>query len=325
MNFIKITGVAVLSVISVPLIAMQSPELPIQITRIENRSPAKVTIVGSGAARTWNVEPGRPNAPVVQLLNIALDDSRSDLDIISGAMGSLHLKLVGDRIQLGSPKGQGPLLDFSKYFEIIIKPNGFINLTPGEAPVGVARPISLPATSMRIVSPASQPIAPMRAVAPGPQPIGFIRAPGPQPAAPSTKRYAKLADFILDDHPRQLTKEESMELTADYENIYMDREHWVDTFWIPYDDLRNEDGSPLSLGQRKVVVEYLKKNSQHADDNAFRFANNNYEVLGGPAGQNPVWKLMHTYLRRLGCLVLRLHAIRNYPCPANKAQLAGNR
>ena len=104
-------------------------------------------------------------------------------------------------------------------------------------------------------------------------------------------------------------------IMTDFENKYLDGKQWVDTFSIPYDDLRNDDGSPLTSAQRATVVAYLKKNSIHADDNHFRFANNNFEVLAG-ARTKSVWKLMHNYLRRLSCLMQRLKGNRFRSMPS---------
>ncbi len=145
-----------------------------------------------------------------------------------------------------------------------------------------------------------------------------INSSAPPKKAP--KKYKKLSEFILDNHPHQLSEKEEG-IVADYENLYLDKQ-WVDTFWINYDDLRNDDGSKLSKSQRTAIIKYLKKNSEHATDKVFRFANNNYEVLGFAKGKNPVWKLMHNYLRRLVCLIDRLKKIGSGPCPANKQQLA---
>lgn len=284
----------------VPLFAMQRPEIApvsININEIENQSTKNVKVVGSRGIPQWDIAPGSEKSSYFKQLNISLDSSRPDLTIISH-LGQIRLGLMGNNLQLTSPKGTVPLSSaLYRNSKIVVRPNGFIEL------------ISSNPAPQQIIS-VDRPVAPISKLA----------------AAPASKAvykvYKSLADFILDDNPHQLTKEEST-IVADYENWYMGN-NWVDSFWIGYNDLRNDDGSALSPVQKKSVVTYLKKNSQHADDNGFRFANNNYEVLGGPAGQNPVWKLMHNYLRSLPCLINRLKKIGSGPCPTNKAQSARN-
>lgn len=278
----------------VPLFAMQGAEISIHINEIENQSTKNVKIVGSRGTPLWDIAPGGEKTPYFKQLNISLDSSRPDLTIISH-LGQIRLGLMGNNLQLTSPKGTVPLsIALYRNSKIIVRPNGFIELVSANLVPQKIVSVAPPATSSKV------------------------------PAAPVSKAvskvYKSLADFILDDNPHQLSREESA-IVADYENWYMGN-NWVDSFWIGYNDLRNDDGSALSQAQKKSVVAYLKKYSQHADDNGFRFANNNYEVLGGPAGQNPVWKLMHNYLRSLPCLINRLKKIGSGPCPTNKAQLA---
>ncbi|QKF94137.1 hypothetical protein QKU48_gp0679 [Fadolivirus algeromassiliense] len=136
-------------------------------------------------------------------------------------------------------------------------------------------------------------------------------------------KYNTLADFILDDNPHKPTEDELDKLWLDYEQLYLHTNHWVDSFWIKYEWLINEDGSPLSLEQKNIIKAYLKENSSHVQDNDFRLADNNTKpVLGDGKIENPgLWKLMHMFFRRLYCLMDRLKGIGTGPCPSIEEQL----
>ncbi len=304
MNYVMVLFLS--AILSVPLFCMEEPQIPqigVHINEIENQSNKNVSIVGSRTMRTWDIPPGDKDRPFVRPVDISLNEKRPDLTITS-RLGQVRLELVGTNLTLISSSGVVPL-SFALYknSKIVIRPNGFIEL------------VSTKAATPKRAAPGTRPSLPLLSPA-------VSRAPAPVVRKPETQVYTSLADFILDDHPRQLTHAESSSITGDFENLYMSPDsNWVDSFWVDYNDLRNDDGSVLSPAQKNAVIVYLKKHSQHATDNGFRFANNNYEVLGGPAGQNPVWKLMHNYLRRLLCLVNRLKGIGSGPCPSNKNQL----
>jgi len=140
------------------------------------------------------------------------------------------------------------------------------------------------------------------------------------------KKYKSLADFILDDNPHQPSGDEES-IAAEFENIYVDK-NWVSGFTIPYDYLKNDDGSPLSDAQKKEIIAYLKSTDNHKikghhSDTSFRFANNNWEVLINEPGalKNPMWKYVHTFLRSLPCLMDRIQNKGSGPCPSTEEQL----
>lgn len=287
-----------------PLLCMRKEQAEplVALNKIENYSNKAVTIIGSRGERTWDIGPASIDKPASQSLTLWLSPTKRDLTIIS-QLGQIRLELEGNTLKVITGKGSAPLsAALYKNSKIVVRTNGFIELVPQQLPTETA-------------------IQPLPAIRP---PVSQASGtPAVKPAIGISKEYKSLAQFILDDNPRQPSQIEAG-IVQDYENIYLDTQNWVDTFWIEYDDLRNVDGSKLTPAQKNAVIAYFKRYSKHATDTGFRFANNNVEVLGGPAGQNPVWKLMHTYLRRLTCLVDRLKNLGSGPCPSNKAQLAKN-
>jgi hypothetical protein len=109
--------------------------------------------------------------------------------------------------------------------------------------------------------------------------------------------YRTLYEFIIDKNTHQPTVEESLKITPNFER-YVDL-GLSDSFWIDYNDLKNEDGTPLTLQQKNEIKRYLENAEHHSDEKGFRLANNNYYVLAtNPKSpySNPVWKYVHRYL-----------------------------